>query len=305
MKYVSHKIRILTNQSNSITTTKINTIIYSTMSSLLLQKKAANKGNSSPKKGVSPMKLKKAYSPITAYKPRIMVFGKEQLKPLTFGNGMVWMTATKTFENNKKIAGYLKPVTDICMNGTDDVDGITSPEKGNVRCSNYLFLRMDHEHNEKVGNGRAPKLGITYNWTGIMLYPNADHYGENNDDGEKILTIESEKKVTGDIKRLLCEKLRKKAANTYTPWKDSDSTTDFDNMASMDTSLTDESVGHVLQAYVLPDEMEYSDVYAYLKENDLEYFFSRKSSNGRFNKFPIDNFGYPSNVEMDKSNKFW
>ena len=79
--------------------------------------------------------------------------------------------------------------------------------------------------------------------------------------------------MTGDIKRLLCEKLNKKAANAYTPWKDSDSMTNFDTMASMDTSLTDESVGHVLQAYVLPDEMEYSNIYAFLKENNLEYFF--------------------------------
>ena len=79
--------------------------------------------------------------------------------------------------------------------------------------------------------------------------------------------------MTGDIKCLLCVLLLKKKATSYTAWKDSNSLTNLDSMASIDTSSTDESVGHVLQAYVLPDDMDYSNNYAYLKENNLTYFF--------------------------------
>ena len=110
--------------------------------------------------------------------------------------------------------------------------------------------------------------------------------------------------MASDFKQLLCVKLNKNEANSFTPWKKEHSLTNYDSFATMDSFLTDESIGIVLQSYILPEDIEYSNVYEFLRKNNLEYFFSRKAD-GKFNTFPIEVMGYPENVVTEIQNRFW
>ena len=269
--------------------------------------KSTSAGNKpSPKapiKGCSPSKYKKQFISNRGDIKRKSLFTKETVLVRIFGNGFAMLSSEKVFAT-KTTPGFVKPFNDISMNGEIDVHGITGDTRLGVSATNYLFKRESHENNAEIGNGFKAKNNIEYSRIAIVAHPNEEHYGEDSGTGDKLLTIESEKKMASDFKQLLCVKLNKNEANSFTPWKKEHSLTNYDSFATMDSFLTDESIGIVLQSYILPEDIEYSNVYEFLRKNNLEYFFSRKAD-GKFNTFPIEVMGYPENVVTEIQNRFW
>ena len=269
--------------------------------------KSTSAGNKpSPKapiKGLSRTKYKKQFLSNRGDIKRKSLFAKETVTVRMFGNGFGMMSSEKVLAT-KTTPGFMKPFNDISMKGDSDVHGITGDTRLGVSATNYLFQRESHDKNVKIGNGFKAKNNIEYSRIAIVVHPNEEHYGEDSGTGDKLLTIQSEKKMATDFKQLLCVKLNKNEANSFTPWKKEHSLTNYDSFASMDSFLTDESVGVVLQSYILPEDIEYSKAYEFLRDNNLEYFFSRKAD-GKFNSFAIEIMGYPDDVDTGIENRFW
>lgn len=222
---------------------------------------------------------------------------KENLPTTLFGCGFLFVTSKKKLNNGKFGAGFLKPNNDVSITGGADYDGICSPNKLVIECSDYVYPCLSSESNLKIPIGYKAKNGIEYSHISIICLPNVKHYGVDNGQDGKTFTAKSEEMMATDIQRFLCKKLVKNV-NAYSH----ESLTIHSSPQSMDNMLLDEGVGHVLQVYVLPIEYDISKAYNYLKEKDLKYFSSRKS-NGCFSVIAIDFFEYPNDVNTN--DKFW
>jgi hypothetical protein len=208
-------------------------------------------------------------------------------------NGTVLvLTIKKIFSKEKQQPGYMKPIHDVCIKGEPDIDGILSPAKLDISYKNHLIMRVSHEGNERLKNGyKREGSSFEYSECAAVAYPNPDYYAI-----EGVFDIKSEEKARNDFVQVLCEKEGKIASNSFTDWNHHDSRTKLGEYRSLDKILTDESVAHFLQVHFLPEDISYTNVYNYMQKEDLKNFFSRRESDGRYNKFPVEYFGFPNDT---------
>ena len=95
-------------------------------------------------------------------------------------------------------------------------------------------------------------------------------------------------------------------ANEFYGFNEAHSLTNFSNPKSLDTVITDYSVGIVLETYILPNGTANMEAYNYLKQNVETHFYSCKQ-NGCFSDFAQNQFAYPSDLVVNASgdNFFW
>ena len=223
-------------------------------------------------KGFSPKKLSLP-SKVGVEKP-ISQFAKESVHIKIFKNGFVVIWIERTFLNGAKSSGWLKPINDIAIDGKPDVDGICSPQKLNIQASKLLFLCNSPQSEEKKSQSYVTKsTGKIYNFICVVGYPNINHYGIDNGQGELEFTVESERKMVDDVKHLLATKAGKSVDTIFTPFIPAQhSQTDYNDLHAMDSMLISESIGWVLRNYILPEDLPLDRTYQYLKENECDGF---------------------------------
>ena len=204
----------------------------------------------------------------------------------------------KVINENKTVPGYYKPVHDLILGRAHgDIGGILGRGYLDVAASYYTFRRDSHENNKRIPIAAYRPNGREYYECAIVANPNIDIYGERVGD-DSTFTLKSEKMVRDDLVKFLCDETGKKAETSFTHWEPNDSTTTNSAFAGLDTLLTDESVFNVLDNYFFPEnfdnENEYPSKYKWMVENNLVNFYTRRLSDNFYNKYPIDNLGFPN-----------
>merc|ERR1712107_952003 len=201
-------------------------------------------------------------------------FAKEIIKTYLLGNGFGVHIYRKELSDGREVPGYAYSFMRYTRDGKPDIDNIASVDKLDVRVSNYSYHRESHESNSPVKTSKG------YNEIVIVFKPNLEHYGNaiilEDDSGGHEFTVSSVEHMTNDA-QVFCSLMENKNLEaSFKPFDPSHDLTDTANLKSMDELITDESTYYVLKHYVLPEEVTDSDVYKYLRDNEMEYFYSRK-----------------------------
>ena len=229
-------------------------------------------------------------------------FNKKTIYVETFGNGAVVFDTEKTYKGQIQ-GGYLIHAYDVAKLGKPDINGISSELKLNLKNATFLYKRGSHEADDTVPvSSKLSMFRVV-----VVGFPNIDHYGEDDGEGGRVFTITSEEKMVRGLQHLISGRTGQNPANEFFPFSEVHSCTNFSKPKSLDTSITDYSVGSVLQTYILPNGSANSDAYNYLKENEETFFYSRKQSDGCFSEFAQNHFGYPSEPAVNASGEhvFW
>ena len=190
----------------------------------------------------------------------------------------------------------------VAKHGKADINGISSEGKLNLQCATYLFERVNHE----VDDPKPISSKLTFNRVAVVGFPNIDYYGEDDGQGGKIFTIKPEENMVNDVQRLISGRKGNNPANEFYSFNEAHSLTNFSNPKSLDTAITDYSVGVVLETYILPNRSANMEAYNYMKQNGETHFYSCKQ-NGCFSDFAQNQFAYPSNLVVNASGDsvFW
>ena len=291
-------------------------MVSSRSSSSKVAGKAANNGNAvkpaSNGGGMLPLKAR-GFSPKKLSLPSkvgvenpISLFSKESVNIKICMNGFVVIWITRTFLDGKKSSGWIKPINDITICGQADVDGIRSQQKLNIQASRLLFLCNSPQSEKKKSQDYVTKYtGKVHNFICVVGYPNINHYGIDNKQGELEFTVDSERLMVDDVKHLLVTKAGKSVDTIFTPFIPAKhSQTNYDDLHAMDSILIGESIGYVLCNYILPEDLPLDSTYQYLKDNPHNGFFTRHP-NGKFALFAVTYLGYPTDIKLGCDQKSW
>ena len=231
---------------------------------------------------------------------------KQVLKTETigFGNTMVLFIEKETSHHG----GYMGPLLNHSMYGT-----LKSFGKGtfDVRSKTYLFLRESHEGNDRKKMGYKAKNNREYCRTAIFSWPVEKFVNKNVGTGNKVAALSmidlKTEKLFRDISFQALAKhcIKFPAEETYAKWDVSHSLTaktisEKGRLKSLDEVFTDESTAQILFTYYLEDHFPEEDVYKYLKENNfVDSIYRRRSSDGRYSEYVVQNFGFPDDSTSD------
>ena len=164
-------------------------------------------------------------------------------------------------------------------------------------CHYTIFLKTFPENNERKPNGYVSKGGKEYCQTAIVADPNPEKFGpgQNGD----ILAPDVEEGYHNTCIKALAEADGKKPAQLHTPWDPDFNCTTKTPFQPLDAIITDESVGHVLQTYVVHKGQSQKDVYDMLNEGGhADGFYSRSATTGKYSQSAVNHFGYPDDDDV-------
>ena len=218
------------------------------------------------------------------------------------------ITVVTIHQEKNKSAGYLVPINESvrqekerkkdtvykCGTGVNLID----EKKFDCRLHTNLFLRKSHENNEMVGLGYTSHL----HRIGVIAVPNVERMGQlhkiSDDDNmcihmEKLFRDECESIILQDEER---RKNDLKRFSRFVTWDPKlHSITTKPNPRPLDHIFTDQSVGEILLCYYVAKDCNHTDVYQKLKTLDVAGdFYSRNSKTGKYSKYAVQEFGYPS-----------
>ena len=62
---------------------------------------------------------------------------------------------------------------------------------------------------------------------------------------------------------------------------------------ALDQVMTDECTDQVMTNYYLPEDFDRKQVYKFLKDSDITGIYSRRSSDGCYSNYAVEQFGFP------------
>ena len=191
--------------------------------------------------------------------------------------------------------GYMNPIHKHLLSKATSMP--PAPEKYgpsffDICYGDYLYLRSDHESNNKVSMGYKSKNGKEYDRTLSISMPNGEKYGDNEGNVDRSCVQRTRNYF---ISVLLEDDKDKKDGVHFTSWKESDNLTQTP-FEPLDKVMTDESVDQVLTNYYLPVVHKRQEVYNFLLQSDITGIYSRRVSDGRYSKYAVLEFGFPDDV---------
>ena len=155
-----------------------------------------------------------------------------------------------------------------------------------------LFERVSHTTNNKKGVGYVSK-GREYHR--VVFVGSPDRLDPDEDD------VAREKRFRDAcVKQLeeLNEKDKSGRVTKYVPWdpKRHSKTPKEGGYRALDKLMTDESVGDVIRAYMVPAHIVDHEVYSYLKQNGIGNLYSRNEDTKRYSYYAQKQFGFPDSA---------